>query len=227
MTTATVQHQARALGNETRYRIYQFLAEADEPVDVTGLVDEFGLTYNAIRRHLRILEDVGLVLQTRESRTAPGRPRQLYHIAPGAMGEWGARSGCELLSLLLLDMLRSGENPEAVGLRAGRRLRLGGGPSHDPLGDVVAELEHDGFDPLVVAGDAETDIVFRQCPYLSAALAAPDIVCKLHLGRVRGLIEVCGGVRMVGLSVRDPREGACTLRVIVGDVGDIEDARGR
>ncbi|MCE7882501.1 MAG: ArsR family transcriptional regulator [Actinobacteria bacterium ATB1] len=50
MTTATVQHQARALGNETRYRIYQFLAEADEPVDVTGLVDEFGLTYNAMRR---------------------------------------------------------------------------------------------------------------------------------------------------------------------------------
>ena len=57
-----------------------------EPVPLEGVLDSqgfeltgyAGLNHNAIRQHLAILKDAGLVTEEAERRDRPGRPRRLY-----------------------------------------------------------------------------------------------------------------------------------------------------
>lgn len=213
-----MQVQARALGDPTRFAIFSFIAERDGLVDVAGLVDELGITHNAIRHHLAKLEDAHLVVHsTEEDRAVAGRPRLQYRVHPAAVGAWGTRCGFETLALLLIDMLKSGESPRAVGRQSGLRLRLGGQPSSEPLRDLLAQLEVDGLDPMIDSCFTRTDIVMRRCAYESAAIAAPDIVCEAHLGRIQGMVEAFGGFDVDGLVVRDPRAGGCILQCRVQD----------
>jgi hypothetical protein len=48
----TLQKQARALGDPTRYRIFRFIADAAEPMGVAALTDHVGLSHNAVRQYL-------------------------------------------------------------------------------------------------------------------------------------------------------------------------------
>ena len=50
-------------------------------------------------------------------------------------------------------------------------------------------MAREGFDPTVRHRRDRTEIVLRNCPFESAALADPDTVCSLHLGIARGLAE--------------------------------------
>src|SRR5919106_2264695 len=53
---------ARALGEETRFKVYRAICVADDPVPVSALADSFSLHPNAIRQHLGRLEQAGLVV---------------------------------------------------------------------------------------------------------------------------------------------------------------------
>src|SRR5687768_2802250 len=70
---------ARALGEDTRFRIYRQLYRSSDPVAVTTLAQEFSLHPNAIRQHLSRLEQAGLVVSRAErGGGGAGRPRRLY-----------------------------------------------------------------------------------------------------------------------------------------------------
>ena len=86
---ADLQLQARALGDPTRYRLFRYIADAQGPVTVAELTGYAGLNHNAIRQHLAVLRDAGLVTEEAERRDRPGRPRLLYRLRPEAAGEWG------------------------------------------------------------------------------------------------------------------------------------------
>lgn len=74
---------ARALGEETRFKIYRAICVADDPVPVTELADSFSLHPNAIRQHLARLEQAGLVVSRADrDGTGAGRPRRLYEPSP-------------------------------------------------------------------------------------------------------------------------------------------------
>ena len=47
----TLQQQARALGDPTRYAIFRHLADADDVVGIAELSEHFELNHNAIRQH--------------------------------------------------------------------------------------------------------------------------------------------------------------------------------
>ena len=57
-----------------------------------------------------------------------------------------------------------------------------------------------------------TEIVLRNCPFESAALADPDTICSLHLGMARGLAEGTT-LQVEDLIRRDPRRANCLLRL--------------
>lgn len=115
-----LQQQARALGDPTRHGIFRYIADAERPVGVAELTTWFGLNHNAIRQHLAKLLDAGLVVETTVPNGGPGRPRLLYEIDPAAESRWGVLGPYERLSLLLTEIISTGDTPQEVGRRAAR-----------------------------------------------------------------------------------------------------------
>ena len=108
---ATLQQQARALGDPTRHEIFRYIADASFPVDVAELTDHFGLNHNAIRQHLAKLVDAGLVVEDTAPSSGRGRPRLVYVLDPGAESRWGVTGPYERLSRWLAEMVRTGDTP--------------------------------------------------------------------------------------------------------------------
>ena len=71
--TATMQEQARALGDPTRHAIFRRIADAGRPLGVAELNEHFPLNHNAIRQHLAKLVSAGLVVESKSTDGRPGR----------------------------------------------------------------------------------------------------------------------------------------------------------
>ncbi len=207
----TLQQQARALGDPTRHGIFRYLVDAGRPVDVAELTDHFGLNHNAIRQHLAKLVGADLVMEATAPSAGRGRPRLRYLVAAAVDGRWGVTGSYERLSLLLSEMISSGDSAVDVGRRAGRRLRLGS-EGQEPVAELVEQMARQGFDPTVRRRGADVDISLRACPFVTTALADPDIVCNLHLGVAHGIAESVGGLVIDELVAKDPRRAHCRLR---------------
>jgi DNA-binding transcriptional ArsR family regulator len=70
VTPAAPERSARlfaALGDETRLRLVSRLCE-EGPLSVTALTGGFPVTRQAITKHLRVMEEAGLVRGTRQGR---------------------------------------------------------------------------------------------------------------------------------------------------------------
>jgi predicted ArsR family transcriptional regulator len=217
----TMQIQARALGDPTRHAIFRYVADADRPVDVAELTAHFGLNHNAIRQHLAKLVDAGLVSEATARPSGRGRPRLQYVVDPSSDSRWGVTGPYERLSMLLAEMLRSGDSAVQVGRRAGRRQRIGGAPTTTPVESFVEQMARQGFEPTARRHGDDLDVVLANCPFSSAVLTDPDTVCELHLGLAQGVAEaVGGGVVVDELVPRDPRRANCRLRChVAGDAG--------
>lgn len=210
---SSLQVQARALGDPTRHEIFRYLVDAGIDVDVAELTDHVGLNHNAVRQHLAKLVDADLVEEARARPSGRGRPRLLYRVAPTAESRWGVAGPYERLAVLLTEVVRTGDAPEAVGARAGRRLIMGGsGASVDAVDRFEDAMARQGFDPAVQASGDEVEVVLRSCPLASAVLADADTVCQLHLGLARGAAEAIGGIEVDQLEPKDPRRAHCRLR---------------
>lgn len=204
-----VQQQARALGDPTRHRIFRLILESDEPVSVGHLTELLDLNHNAIRQHLSKLERAGLVVRTQAPPQGPGRPRQLFQAHPDAITDWGTGGAYQRLSLMLMDMLRSGDPAVEVGRRAGRRTDPGDGK--DPVDRLEDALTKGGFAPVLIRGEGRAEFSLERCPFVAAAETDPDTVCSLHLGLAQGLAEQ-HGVVVETLERRNPRRAGCRLR---------------
>jgi len=210
----TLQEQARALGDPTRHAVFRYIADAGSPVDVAELTEQFGLNHNAIRQHLAKLVRAELVTEEHAPAVGRGRRRLNYRIHPGAESRWGATGPYERLSLLLSEMIRTGDSAEEVGIRAGRRQRLGADAADDPVEAMVDAMERGGFEPAARVRGDHVDIVLHTCPFETTALADPDTVCSMHLGFAEGVAERSGGRIVVDeLVPHDPRRANCRLRL--------------
>lgn len=212
---ADLQEQARALGDPTRHGIFQYIADAARPVDVAELTDHFGLNHNAIRQHLAKLVAAGLVTEDHAPSSGRGRPRLVYMLDPAAESRWGVTGPYEQLSVLLAEILRTGDSAFDVGKRSVPHPRKGAAANDDPVDVVVEAMERRGFAPVVRnARGSAVDVVLRNCPFKSAVLADPDTVCDLHLGMAEGVAELAGGGLVVDeLEAHDPRRANCRLRM--------------
>ncbi|MFN8035380.1 MAG: helix-turn-helix domain-containing protein [Acidimicrobiia bacterium] len=213
MTAATaVQVQARALGDPTRHEIFRYVAASADAVDVAELTGHFGLNHNAIRQHLAKLVDAGLVVEERAPATGRGRRRLHYRLDPAAESRWGVTGPYERLSLLLSEIIRTGETAVEIGRRAGRRERPHAGAADDPVTAMVDHMKRQGFDPVVHRHGDDVEVTLRTCPFETIAVADPDTVCGLHLGIAYGAAEAAGGIVVDELVPNDPRRAHCRLR---------------
>jgi predicted ArsR family transcriptional regulator len=213
MITPTLQEQARALGDPTRHAIFGHLAQAGRPVGIAELNERFPLNHNAIRQHLAKLVAAGLVVEARQHGGGRGRPRLVYEVHPSAHGHWGTTGPYERLSLLLIEIIRTGRDPEEVGRRAADLFRVPT-PSGDVVADITAAMARQGFDPEVRTVRGGVELVLQACPFATVALADRTTVCALHLGIAEGLAGDAAAsiTELVGY---DPRKAGCRLRIRV------------
>jgi len=211
MVEEELQQQARALGDPTRHRLFRYVAEASGPVGVAELTDFVRLNHNAVRQHLAVLKDAGLVVEEVEERTRPGRPRLLYRLAPEVAGRWGTSGAYAWLARLLSDALRRHLEPRQVGRQEGHRRGAELAGSGEPVELFETEIERRGFRPTRAERGRKIELVLGRCPFADVAGSDPDTVCRLHLGLAEGLAEGIGGLEVEGLEAKDPYSAGCRV----------------
>ena len=206
----------RALGDSTRYAIYEALASAVAPLSVRELAERLDLHPNTVRPHLEQMRDVNLVEVSTRPRGTVGRPEHRYALAPAAPGVGLDPPAHTLLAGMLAAtaerMGASGDDLAATG-RAWGAEAVRRTPAPSCVAAVLRELDRLGFAPAVEEGDEVSVVEFTRCPFRELAEAYPELVCSLHRGIVEGVVEQAGGgsvERFAALYDRDP------CRVAVG-----------
>ena len=88
MSTSSTATVFAALGDETRLRIVSRLSQG--PASITKLTGDFSVTRQAVSKHLRVMEQAGLVRSSRHGRES------LYQLDRRRLDE--TRSYLELIS---------------------------------------------------------------------------------------------------------------------------------
>jgi predicted ArsR family transcriptional regulator len=200
----------KALGDETRFSMYQELSGSTSPLGANELAERLGLHANTVRLHLERLREAGLVDVEAVHRGTVGRPQHVYFLAPGAPGLGFDPPSYTLLAGLLASLAeRVGAEAEdataagrAFGEEAGRRTR-----ARSCVKALAGEMQRLAFDPAIESHGATTDIAFLHCPFRELAEAYPELVCNLHRGICEGVTNAVGGGTVVDFATlydRDP-----------------------
>lgn len=185
--------------------------QSDEGVAVGQLAVALGLHITTIRFHLEQLVDAGLVTESHESGGRVGRPRKLYAAAVGQLDEVSTARSFRMLSELLSESFGTGPDgkpstPEQAGARWGahQAQELLGEVSDVPavtagqwlgkVGAMVDVLGGWGYRPSVsTGGDGRSAVVdLVDCPFLELAHSNPAVVCGVHRGLMRGVLDTLG-----------------------------------
>ncbi len=217
-----LQHQAQALGDPSRFTIFEYIADSAAPVGVAELTELMGFNHNAIRQHLMKLLDADLITESTEKRTTRGRPRLTYQARTDAFDRFQNRPGgsYQRLAAMLLDMAASGDSAYEVGRRSAstnaRSPKPVGLEPDDPqpdieeiVGAVANRLEIDGFSPSVKG----SKIKLGRCPFADLAAVEPGVVCELHRGLIDGCVELLPGSVEAVLTPKPPGRAGCTVDI--------------
>lgn len=190
---------AHGLG-PTRARVLALLQDAGESMTAAATGARLGLHVNSARFHLDALTEDGLVRRRREDRSTPGRPKVLYaaaSVAPG-VAHRSYRLLAEILTSFLADRLPDpAASAEEAGHAWGRYLSAPPEPFRRPhdaqaLDSLVDALDRIGFDSHVVDEPGSLRLEVSHCPFLEVAQEHNDVVCSVHLGLMRGILEQLG-----------------------------------
>ena len=203
------------LSQPTRARVFELLTELGRPAGTDELAERMGLHPNGVRGHLAQLAAAGLVVRGRR-RLERGRPQDEWSVAPDAApGGDPPQAYADLARWLAAATpptrarLRDVEN---TGRRIGRDLA----PSEPTV--VAAALESTmsalGFQPTVAARPGAVACTLRNCPYRDAVKESQEVVCALHRGITRGVLEVIApAARLREFVPRDPDRAGCVIDV--------------
>lgn len=208
-----------ALAQPTRARLFGLLTELRRPAGTDELAQQLGLHPNGVRTHLERLEAAGLVMRARERvANARGRPRDTWSISPdaepgGAAPTAYADLGRWLVRAISFSALRV-RDVEAAGRRIGRELAPSAG-AESPEEQIHGVLVAMGFKPRrrLDAGSTLT-YCLENCPYRVAVRERQAVVCGLHRGMTRGLLDaVAPKTRLAAFVPKDPDTAGCEITV--------------
>lgn len=208
------------LAQPTRARLFALLGELMRPAGTVELAERLGLHANGVRIHLERLKDAGLVTRTRAPQ-ARGRPRDAWTIArdahPGGdpprayadLGRWLARAITTGSGRL--------RQVEATGREIGRELVPsgrggGGGGGGETLESTLVAL---GFAPHPEATEGGgLTFCLGNCPYRDAVRENQEVICTLHRGMTRGLLDALEPqATLTAFVPRDPDEAGCLIEL--------------
>lgn len=194
----SVDDPSRGLGR-TRSRVLALMQDVSEPLTVDAVARRMSLHPNTARFHLEALETAALVVRTPEPRDQrrPGRPRTLFGAAPGVpgVGRRSYRFLAEVLTSYLANRLpEPSQSAEEAGIAWGRYLAEPSPPFHEmevdaALEALVSELEKVGFESHPAGDGDQLRVEVSHCPFLEVAEDHREVVCSVHLGLMKGLLE--------------------------------------
>lgn len=205
------------LAQPTRARLFSLLSDLRRPAPTEELAERLGLHPNGVRTHLERLQNAGLVLRERE-RLARGRPRDVWVVSPDAQPGGDPPTAYADLGRWLVRAMTAGKTRardiEATGRQIGRELapQSSEASPEQQMHDVLVAL---GFQPQ---RDLETDqrLTYRlgNCPYREAARERQQVVCGLHRGMTRGLLDAIDPkTKLAGFVPKDPYAAGCLIEL--------------
>lgn len=206
---------AEVLVQPTRRRLFTLLGELGRPASTDVLAARLGLHPNGVRAHLQRMRDAGLLTHMRVAGPR-GRPRDEWAVSPtarpggerppatGALARWLARAIPPTPGRL--------EEVEAAGRAIGRELAPVTTSPEAAITEVITAL---GFQPEVDASaPGRLGCVLRNCPYREAVRENRAVVCVLHRGLVRGLLDgVAPDATLERFVPHDPDEAGCEIEI--------------
>ncbi|MFC4783868.1 helix-turn-helix transcriptional regulator [Nocardioides sp. MAHUQ-72] len=203
----------------SRAALLNTLRDQPEPVTLAALVAATSLHENTLREHLDALVRDGLASRRRAQPTGRGRPAWLYEATDSDVAEYAG-----LAAALAASIARTSADPEQVAAAAGEewghQLARGRGAARtspeEARSQVVALFDDLGFEPET-GPDSLADVRLTRCPLLEAAHRHPGVVCSVHLGIVRGVLEEHGADPSGTQLLPFAEPGAC--RLVVPPVG--------
>lgn len=197
--TSESGHTRASLSSE-RQVILDALRAANSPLRVSDLIDEFGLHENTIRGHLEGLVATEYAERVRLISSGRGRPSFGYQSRKDFMAqiEPQARDYAHLALVLAKQLAAIGGDARSVAISAGEEWANGFLKSTEESHTnkvtvrrrIYEILDSLGYSPI--ANSKRDRIRLQTCPLLATAQLEPDIVCSVHLGLVRGLVQQAG-----------------------------------
>lgn len=210
---------AEMLQQPTRARLFALLGELGRPAGTVELAARLGLHPNGVRVHLERLRQEGLLVRSSDPRPR-GRPRDSWRIAPDAQPSGSAPTAYADLGRWLARAIGSGARSlrgvEATGRTIGRELAHAGECAAAGPEAFQARLAELGFQPEANAADGprELRVRLRNCPYCAAARENQPVVCSLHRGMTRGLLdELMPAARLARFDPNDPETAGCIIEL--------------
>ena len=204
------------LSQPTRARLFARLGELGRAASTNELATELGLHRNGIRMHLDRLADAGLIVRERERRPR-GRPRDAWLVNPAAQPGGDPPTAYTDLSRWLARSMSAGTSRvrevESAGREIGRELAAEG-PASTAQG-IRALLGALGFQPTSTL-DREGTLTYTlaNCPYRDAVRENQTVVCALHRGLTRGLLdELSPRTKLAGFVPKDPYTAGCLIQL--------------
>lgn len=206
-----------ALAQATRARLFRLLGELQRPASTEELAERLGLHPNGVRTHLERLRDAELVVRGRERRPR-GRPRDIWTIDPQAGPSADPPAAYADLSRWLVRTIAARRSRvrevESMGREIGRELAEEGaaGSPEERMHRALATL---GFRPArAIEPDGKLDYTLANCPYRDAVRENQPVVCGLHRGLTRGLLDgISPDTELAAFVPRDPDTAGCLIQL--------------
>jgi predicted ArsR family transcriptional regulator len=209
--------EAGELAQPTRARLFALLGELQRPASTDELASRLQLHPNGVRVHLERLRSAGLLVRERE-RAARGRPPDRWSISPDArpggqpptayadLGRWLVRA----ISATQTDL----DDVEAAGREIGRDLATHQ-DSRRPETRMYDTLVALGFQPRREADEPDA-LQYRlgACPYRDVVRERQPVVCTLHRGITRGLLDgIDPQTTLENFVPKDPDQAGCLIQL--------------
>ena len=208
------------LAQPTRHRLFGLLDELGRPAGTEELAERLGLHPNGVRVHLERMREGGLVERARTRQTR-GRPRDMWTLDPRARASVEPQRAYADLGRWLVRAISRGRSSlrtvEATGREVGRSVArdVRAGTAEETMHGTLAAM---GFAPTRrVDRSGALTYELCNCPYREAVRENQAVVCTLHRGITRGLLDVLApDTKLTGFVARDPVAAGCLIELSGG-----------
>lgn len=197
----------------TRRAIVERLEGSATGMTAAELAGALGVHPNAVRKQVRALIDEGAVGAEREPTGRRGRPAVRYRAAP----EGREAAAVQRLAGMLVELVGEIGPDEARVEEFGRRQAARLASSDDGRAALLDLLTTMGFSPRETTREPDgragaLEVVLGHCPFAHAVAAdGGRLVCVLHRGISRGLVELTPAARMTAFDARPPETAGCRI----------------
>lgn len=209
MTEAARTSESRS----TRTAIVEMLGASPGGLTTLELARALGLHPNGVRKQLKSLLNDGSVGAVNEASGRRGRPAVRYRAAEERREAGAAQRLASMLVELLAEVAPDDTVVEEFGRHQARWLTQ----ARDGRPALLDMLTTMGFSPketttLQSSREGRLDVVLGHCPFERAVEAEGGrLVCVLHRGLSRGLVEMTPTGRLTEFEIHPPSEAGCRI----------------